>query len=257
MHLASQGKEAKYLAVDAVDFIRQGEDAWDAAEETLEFFGARVVDGISFHLDAVKLLAPLANPSKVIGVGLNYGEHRSEQNIAADKTLYPILFPKFPSSIIGPGEAITWDPAMTQKVDYEGELGVVIGKRARRVSAADALEYVFGYCNLDDISARDLQYDEKGGRQYTRGKSLDTFCPMGPVRRIQRRDSRSAEPSHSKLGQRRSTAGFQYRQYDQQRRAVDRVYLARHHLDAGRRDCERNSLRRGTFPQPADLSETG
>jgi 2,4-diketo-3-deoxy-L-fuconate hydrolase len=180
MFLASQGKEAKYLAVDAVDFIRQGEDAWDAAEETLEFFGARVVDGISFHLDAVKLLAPLANPSKVMGVGLNYGEHRSEQNIAPDKSLYPVLFPKFPSSIIGPGEAITWDPAMTQKVDYEGELGVVIGKRARRVPAADALDYVFGYCNLDDISARDLQYDEKGGKQYTRGKSLDTFCPMGP-----------------------------------------------------------------------------
>ena len=180
MFLASQGKEAKYLAADAVDFIRQGEEAWDAAEETLEFFGARVVDGISFHLDAVKLLAPLSNPSKVIGIGLNYGEHRSEQNIGADKSLYPILFPKFPSSIIGPGDAITWDPIMTQKVDYEAELGVVIGKRARRVSAADALDYVFGYCNLDDISARDLQHDEKGGKQYTRGKSLDTFCPMGP-----------------------------------------------------------------------------
>jgi 2,4-diketo-3-deoxy-L-fuconate hydrolase len=180
MHLASHGKEAKYLAADAVDFIRQGEDAWDAAEETLEFFGARVVDGISFHLDAVKLLAPLPNPSKVIGIGLNYGEHRSEQNIVPDENLYPILFPKFPNSIIGTGDAITWDPAMTQQVDYEAELGVVIGTRARRVAVGDALNYVFGYCNLNDISARDLQYDEKGKKQYTRGKSLDTFCPMGP-----------------------------------------------------------------------------
>ena len=180
MFLASQGKEAKYLAPDALDFIRQGEEAWDVAEETLEFFGHRVIDGISFHLDAVKLLAPLSNPSKVIGIGLNYGEHRSEQNIVADANIYPILFPKFPSAIIGPGDAITWDPTMTQKVDYEAELGVVIGKRARRVSVNDALEYVFGYCNLNDISARDLQHDERGGKQYTSGKSLDTFCPMGP-----------------------------------------------------------------------------
>jgi 2,4-diketo-3-deoxy-L-fuconate hydrolase len=180
MFLASQGKEAKYLAADVLDFIRQGEDAWDAAEETLEFFGSRFVDGISFHLDQVKLRAPLPNPSKVIGIGLNYGEHRSEQNIVADANIYPILFPKFPSSIIGPGEAITWDPALTQKVDYEAELGVVIGKRATRVSANDALDYVFGYCNLNDITARDLQHDERGGKQYARGKSLDTFCPMGP-----------------------------------------------------------------------------
>ncbi len=180
MSLASQGKEAKYLATGVLDFISQGEDAWDAAEETLEFFGHRVIDGISFHLNQVKLLAPLPNPSKVIGIGLNYGEHRSEQNIIADANIYPILFPKFPSSIIGSGEAISWDPALTQKVDYEAELGVVIGKRATRVSANDALDYVFGYCNLNDISARDLQHDERGGRQYARGKSLDTFCPMGP-----------------------------------------------------------------------------
>jgi 2-keto-4-pentenoate hydratase/2-oxohepta-3-ene-1,7-dioic acid hydratase in catechol pathway len=180
MYLASHGKEAKYLATDVLDFVRQGEDAWDAAEETLEFFGGRVVDGISFHLDQVKLRVPLSNPSKVIGIGLNYGEHRREQNLAADANFYPILFPKFPNSIIGPGEAITWDPAMTQQVDYEAELGVVMGKRARRVAANDALDYVFGYCNLNDISARDLQHDEKGKKQYARGKSLDTFCPMGP-----------------------------------------------------------------------------
>ena len=180
MFLASHGKEAKYLAADVLDFIRQGEEAWDAAEETLEFFGGRVVDGISFPLTAAKLLAPLSNPSKIIGIGLNYGEHRSEQNIVADANLYPILFPKFPSAIIGPGDAITWEPTLTQQVDYEAELGVVIGKRARRVAVNDALDYVFGYCNLNDISARDLQYDEKGKKQYTRGKSLDTFCPMGP-----------------------------------------------------------------------------
>ncbi len=178
MHLASRGMEAKYLATDILDFVRQGEEIWDAASETLEFLGHHLVDGISFQADSVRFLAPLSNPSKVIAIGLNYGEHRREHS--SESPGYPILFPKFPSSIIGPGDAITWDPAMTQQVDYEGELGIVIGKRARRVTQAEALDYVFGYCNLNDISARDLQFDEKGGKQWTRGKSLDTFCPMGP-----------------------------------------------------------------------------
>lgn len=180
MFLASRGQDVKYLADDVLDFLRQGEEAWDAANETLEFLGHHVVDGIVFRADTVKLHAPISNPPKIIAIGLNYGEHRQEQDILKDANYYPILFPKFPSSIIGSGEAITWDPALTQKVDYEGELGVVIGKRARRVSEAEALEFVFGYCNLNDISARDLQFDERGGKQWARGKSLDTFCPIGP-----------------------------------------------------------------------------
>ncbi len=177
-YLASRGLEAKYLARDMLDFIRQGEDAMDAAEETLEHLGSRRVDGLLFPASAAKILAPISNPSKIVAVGLNYWDHIREQ--AATPPAYPILFPKFPNSIIGQGDPITWDPAMTQKVDYEAELGIVIGKRAKRVPAKDALDFVFGYCNLNDVSARDLQHDEKGGRQFTRGKSLDTFCPMGP-----------------------------------------------------------------------------
>lgn len=178
LFLASRGLEAKYLANDVLDFLRQGESAWEAAQETLEFFGHRLMDGISFRRENVTLLAPISNPSKVIGVGLNYAEHRREH--ASEKPEYPVLFAKFPSAIIGPDEAITWDPTITQKVDYEGELGIVIGKRARRVSEVEALDFVFGYCNVNDISARDLQFDEKGAKQWTRGKSLDTFCPIGP-----------------------------------------------------------------------------
>lgn len=180
MYLAARGRQAQYLASDVLDFARRGEESWDAANETLEFFGHRFVDGISFRAAAVKYLAPLANPSKVVAVGLNYGEHRTEQTDITEKNPYPILFPKFPSSIIGPDDAITWDAAATRQVDYEAELGVVIGKRAKRVSVVEALDFVFGYCNLNDISARDLQFDEKGGKQWTRGKSLDTFCPIGP-----------------------------------------------------------------------------
>jgi 2-keto-4-pentenoate hydratase/2-oxohepta-3-ene-1,7-dioic acid hydratase in catechol pathway len=182
MHLASRGMEAKYLANDVLDFIQQGESAWDAANETLEFLGHRTIEGISFPSALAKLLAPLSNPSKVIAIGLNYGEHRREQNEidARDTLREPILFPKFPNSIIGPGDAITWDATLTQKVDYEAELGIVIGKRAKRVSDVEVLDFVFGYVNLNDVSARDLQVDEKGGKQWARGKSLDTFCPLGP-----------------------------------------------------------------------------
>lgn len=179
MFLAARGLEVRYLANDALDFIRQGEPALDAANETLEFLGSRVVDGIVFQADAVRLRAPLLNPPKIVAVGLNYHAHQAEQ----DKypiPAFPVLFPKFPTAIIGPGEAITWDPALTGQVDYEAELAVVIGRRARNVAAGDALEYVFGYCNLNDVSARDLQFDERGAQQWTRGKSLDTFCPSGP-----------------------------------------------------------------------------
>jgi 2-keto-4-pentenoate hydratase/2-oxohepta-3-ene-1,7-dioic acid hydratase in catechol pathway len=179
MFLAARGLEVRYLANDALDFIRQGEPALDAANETLEFLGSRVVDGIVFQADAVRLVAPIPNPPKIIAIGLNYHAHQAEQ----DKypiPAYPVLFPKFTNSIIGPGEAITWDAALTQQVDYEAELGVVIGQRARNVPANDALGHVFGYCNLNDISARDLQFAEQGAQQWTRGKSLDTFCPIGP-----------------------------------------------------------------------------
>jgi 2,4-didehydro-3-deoxy-L-rhamnonate hydrolase len=179
MFLASRGMEAKYLAADTFDFLRQGELAWEAANETLEFLGSHTVDGISYPKDSVKLLAPISNPSKIIGIGLNYAEHRHEQDIVS-ADLYPILFAKYPSSIVGPGETVTWDASLSQKVDYEGELGIVIGKRARRVSLVEALDFVYGYCNLNDISARDMQFDERGGKQWVRGKSLDTFCPIGP-----------------------------------------------------------------------------
>lgn len=180
MHLASRGLEAKYLAHDVLDFIQQGEETWDAANETLEFLGHRVIEGISFPVSATKFLAPLSNPSKIVAVGLNYGAHRQEQNEVDATNIQPILFPKFPNAIIGPGEAITWDATITHQVDYEAELGVVIGKRSKRVSEVEALDFVFGYVNLNDISARDLQFDEKGGKQWARGKSLDTFCPLGP-----------------------------------------------------------------------------
>ena len=131
-------------------------------------------DGRPF--DSVDLLAPVPRPGKVVAIGRNYREHLDEEG--ADAPSAPLIFSKWPSSVIGPGAEIRWDPGLTSKVDYEAELAVVIGRRARRVEAVDALDYVLGYTCLNDVSARDLQF---GDGQWIRGKSLDTFCPMGPA----------------------------------------------------------------------------
>lgn len=130
----------------------------------------------SFLLAEMHIRAPIDNPQKIMAIGHNYMDHIREQN--APVPTHPLLFAKFPSSIIGPGETITWDENLTKQVDIEAELGVVIGRKARRISVDEALDYVFGYTVLNDVSARDLQY---GDKQWVRGKSLDTFCPIGPV----------------------------------------------------------------------------
>ena len=127
-------------------------------------------------LAGLDLLAPVARPGKVVAIGRNYRDHIDEEG--AEPPPAPLIFAKWPSAIIGPGAEIQWDPGLTSQVDYEAELAVVIGRRARRVSEAEALDYVLGYTCLNDVSARDLQF---GDGQWVRGKSLDTFCPMGPA----------------------------------------------------------------------------
>jgi 2-keto-4-pentenoate hydratase/2-oxohepta-3-ene-1,7-dioic acid hydratase in catechol pathway len=122
------------------------------------------------------LLAPVPRPGKVVAIGRNYREHAEEEG--AEPPPAPLIFSKWPSSVVGPGAEIRWDPALTAQVDYEAELAVVIGRPARWVGVDDALEFVLGYTCLNDVSARDLQF---GDGQWTRGKSLDTFCPLGPV----------------------------------------------------------------------------
>jgi 2-keto-4-pentenoate hydratase/2-oxohepta-3-ene-1,7-dioic acid hydratase in catechol pathway len=129
----------------------------------------------SLPLSSARLLAPITNPGKIVAIGLNYLDHCREQNIPAPTV--PIVFTKFTTAIIGPGDTIKWDPTLTDQVDYEVELAVVIGRTARNVSVEDALSYVFGYTVINDVSARDLQFSDK---QWVRAKSLDTFCPCGP-----------------------------------------------------------------------------
>jgi 2-keto-4-pentenoate hydratase/2-oxohepta-3-ene-1,7-dioic acid hydratase in catechol pathway len=162
---------AKALAPTLDDFIRLGQDGLQRLEKQIQ-----TKTLTSIPLADVKIMAPIKNPSKVIAIGLNYHDHCRETGTPVPSQ--PVVFTKFPSSIIGTSEEIRWDTALTDSVDWEAELGVVISKSARHVSEADALNYVFGYTVLNDVTARDLQ--NKDG-QWIRGKSLDTFCPIGPV----------------------------------------------------------------------------
>jgi len=117
---------------------------------------------------------PIERPGKILCVGLNYSSHAEEQDRRPPER--PMLFAKWATSLIGPGEPIVL-PRISSAVDYEAELAVVIGSRVKGVSVDNALEAVRGYLCANDVSARDLQ---RGDKQYTRGKSLDTFCPVGP-----------------------------------------------------------------------------
>ena len=127
-------------------------------------------------VDGLELLAPVPRPGKVVGIGRNYREHVDEEG--TQRPAAPLVFAKWPTSVIGDRGEIRWDPGLTSQVDWEAELGVVIGRRARDVPEEDALDYVLGYTCLNDVSARDIQF---GDGQWVRGKSLDTFCPMGPA----------------------------------------------------------------------------
>jgi 2-keto-4-pentenoate hydratase/2-oxohepta-3-ene-1,7-dioic acid hydratase in catechol pathway len=127
------------------------------------------------QLSDARLRAPITRPQKIVAIGLNYEDHAKETGAEAPEK--PIVFAKYPNTIVGPGEAIRI-PSITEQVDYEAELAVVIGRPAKDVSESEALDYVFGYTNCNDVSSRDLQFSEGG--QWTRSKSIDTFAPIGP-----------------------------------------------------------------------------
>nr|WP_319373576.1 fumarylacetoacetate hydrolase family protein [uncultured Methanobacterium sp.] len=126
-----------------------------------------------YSMDEVKILPPV-QPSKVVCVGLNYRDHAEELNMNLPEE--PILFLKPPTTVIGHEDKIMY-PHQSHQVDYEAELAVVIGSEARFVNQEDAFDYIAGYTALNDVTARDLQ--QKDG-QWTRAKSFDTFCPLGP-----------------------------------------------------------------------------
>jgi 2-keto-4-pentenoate hydratase/2-oxohepta-3-ene-1,7-dioic acid hydratase in catechol pathway len=166
---------AAALPVDGVttidELIAAGPGAWEAARET----GARTIqDGEP--LQPGVLAAPLRTPSKIACVGLNYHDHCRETGMAAPER--PLIFAKFPSSLVGPDAAIEWPDGLTEQVDWEVELAVVMGRRIRHATEREALDAVFGYTAANDVSARDLQFADQ---QWVRAKSIDSFCPLGPV----------------------------------------------------------------------------
>ena len=128
-----------------------------------------------FDLAGGTLLSPVSAPQKLIAIGLNYADHAREAGL--EPPAAPIAFAKFASSIIGPDQPIRYRKSDSEQVDYEVELAAVIGRQARDVSESDALGHVAGYTVCNDVSARDAQFSDG---QWVRGKSFDTFCPLGP-----------------------------------------------------------------------------
>jgi len=165
------------------DLIREGPDSWARLAARLADALAGATPEAKPQADLVRWHAPIRHPAKnVICLGLNYSSHAKESAQARGREVkipdHPVFFTKAPTSINGPFDAIEWDPSVTQQVDYEAELGVVIGVSGKNVPRAKALDHVFGYTVVNDVSARDLQQRHL---QWFKGKSLDGFCPMGPV----------------------------------------------------------------------------
>jgi 2-keto-4-pentenoate hydratase/2-oxohepta-3-ene-1,7-dioic acid hydratase in catechol pathway len=129
----------------------------------------------AYALQDVKLHAPLTNPPRIFCIGLNYRDHAIESGMEIPK--FPVVFFKMAPSIVGPGEAIVL-PAITKEPDYEAEFAFVIGKGGFQISAANAMDHVYGYTIINDVSARDIQFSTS---QWSLSKSLPTFCPMGPA----------------------------------------------------------------------------
>jgi 2-keto-4-pentenoate hydratase/2-oxohepta-3-ene-1,7-dioic acid hydratase in catechol pathway len=139
-----------------------------------DFFSGFQITEDEINLNSVKLLSPTM-PSKIVAVGLNYVDHAKELKMEIPKN--PIIFIKPASTVIGPEDPIIYPECSTQ-VDYEVELGIVIRKRAKNIEKNEAEEYILGYTVFNDVTARDLQRNDK---QWTRAKSFDTFAPIGPL----------------------------------------------------------------------------
>ncbi len=169
------------LPTDMLEFIDLGPDAVRVASALLAERKGQWPVGVAQPLSNVKLLAPIPRPRKnIFGIGLNYVEHVAESSRTLDtaKELpkQPVIFSKPPTSVIGPGDAIEHNAGLTQQLDWEVELAVIMGQRAQRISEADALSYVFGYSVMIDISARDCR---RAG-QWIYSKGQDTYGPFGP-----------------------------------------------------------------------------
>ncbi len=184
--LDEQGEANPYALAQAIvpaemnNFLAQGEQALSKAQEVIQYVNGGQTEGphgekLRYALADVKLNSPLPRPGKVVCVGLNYIDHVRESNMEVPKS--PVIFSKYNNAVIGPDDTILL-PNNSEEVDYEAELAFVVGKKAKKISEEEAMDYVAGYTIVNDVSARDIQL---GDGQWVRGKSPDTFAPMGPV----------------------------------------------------------------------------
>jgi acylpyruvate hydrolase len=162
---------AALVPANTIELLEGGEKSLEEAQKAVEF---ALENGLTMDRTKVKIEAPVLKPNKIICVGHNYREHILEMKRELPE--YPVIFAKFNNTIIGPEDDIPLPP-ITKQLDYEAEFAFVIGKRARNVSQADALDYVAGYTIVNDITARDLQ---RRTLQWLQGKTLDGSAPMGP-----------------------------------------------------------------------------
>ena len=157
------------LPPDLVSLLEAGPDALAAA-------GDAAKRGEGIDAGDIRVVAPVQKPEKILCIGLNYADHAAESNMPIPSE--PVVFSKFSSTIIGPGDAIRL-PSVTRSIDYEVELVVVIGTAGKDISESDAMDHVAGYTVGHDVSARDFQLEKPGG-QWLLGKTFETFAPLGP-----------------------------------------------------------------------------
>jgi 2-keto-4-pentenoate hydratase/2-oxohepta-3-ene-1,7-dioic acid hydratase in catechol pathway len=184
-YLAFQQKQGKMSSfpsgypIDMLTYLQSGDKAQQAAQEVVNWVSSSYASlshqQFVYPISKIRIDPPIRRPSKIICIGLNYADHCREQKFDIPESL--ILFAKFPSAVIGPGDSITWSGEVSQQVDYEAELAVVIGRKARNVPEDKIYKHIGGYTIVNDVSARDVQFADK---QWVRGKSFDTFCPLGP-----------------------------------------------------------------------------
>ncbi len=171
------------VPTDMISLLRGGKTSLAAAQQAIQFVQPQLEkdaaalhrQGIIYPLADLALLPPVVRPSKVICLGLNYRAHAAESGMDIPK--YPVLFHKVAGSLVGHNQPIVI-PRSSNQVDYEAELAIIIGRRGKYIDEREALDYIAGYANANDVSARDLQFRTS---QWTSGKMLDTFGPLGPA----------------------------------------------------------------------------
>jgi 2-keto-4-pentenoate hydratase/2-oxohepta-3-ene-1,7-dioic acid hydratase in catechol pathway len=162
------------LATTLDELISSDKETVNAIERAIRKSSAGQREKARVETSKVRLLAPIASPPKIICLGLNYRDHAAEQDKPPSEE--PVIFMKPHTAVVGPEDSIV-KPEFVRELDYEAELAVIIGKKGKDITIERAKAHIFGYTCFNDISARDIQFKDK---QWTRGKSFDTFAPMGP-----------------------------------------------------------------------------